>query len=200
MNDSIINPKKFLIKFYQKIISNPNGSESFLKDEKFKRDREYWAISMVLIGLNKMFGTCWWIKESDQDPPDGLAITYKIEEESNILIKNTIPIEVLFVPKYIKKQNWNERLSDEENIFNFINEKKFENKAYEPSTHLIIYFNLTLKNFSFPKLCSLITNASPKFKEIWCIAALDPLLKKCLIAQLYPDIRATTINIDEYLL
>jgi len=179
------------------MLEHPNCPEAFLRDRQFKKDHEYWAISMVLIGVNKLLGTPWWIKNSNQDPPDGVSITY--ENGTKTIVEKLVPVEVVFIPEYIKKQNWNNTLSDEENIFIFLNEKKFKNKAYGTGTHLIIYFNLTLKNFLFQKLCDLIKKASPKLKEIWAIAALDPLLKECLIAQLYPDMRSITINIENCL-
>ncbi len=200
MNDSIINPKKFLTEYYQQMLSHPDGPEAFLKGSEFKKDHEYWAISMVLIGVNKLLGTPWWIKRSNQDPPDGVSTTYKIDKGTRSLVEEPVPLEVVFIPKYIKNQNWDNNLSDEENIFNFLNEKKFKNKAYESGTHLIIYFNLTLKDFLFQKLYELIKKAAPNLREIWAIAALDPLLKECLIAQLYPDMRSITINEENYFL
>lgn len=62
----------------------------------------------------------------------------KIEELS-------IPVEVMFVPTFVKNQRWDNSLTQEKNIYNLICDKKFDNKRYEKETNLFIYLDIELK-------------------------------------------------------
>jgi hypothetical protein len=198
--NSIINPKRFLTDFYNKMATHPKGPKAFLKDRDNKKALELWAISIVLIGLNKLTNKCWWIEVPKDDPPDAFSVSYKIEQESDATIEQYVPIEVVFVPKYIKQQNWNSLLSDEQNIYNFLNDKKFDLKSYDQGTHLIVYFNITLTKFDLVKLSNLISEKNPKFTEIWFILSTDPFAENMLIEKTFPERLQTTIRLSDCLL
>lgn len=198
--NSLINPKRFLTNFYEEMASYPEGPKAFLKARDNKKDLEIWAVSIVLIGLNKITNKSWWIQKPKDDPPDAFSVSYKIEKESNSIIEEYVPIEVVFVPKYIRKQNWNSLLSDEQNIYNFLNDKKFNFKSYEQGTHLIVYFNLKLDKFDLAKLSNLISEKNPKFAEIWFILSTDPIAENMLIEKTFPERLQTTIRLADCLL
>jgi len=199
-HNSLINPKRFLTNFYEKIKSYPGGPKAFFKARDNKKDLEFWAVSVVLIGLNQVTNKSWWIQTPKDDPPDAFSVSYKIENESNSVIEEYVPIEVVFVPKFIRKQNWDSLLPDEQNIFNFLNEKKFNSKSYEQGTHLIVYFNIKLEKFDLEKLSNMISEKNPKLAEIWLISSIDPFAENILIEKTFPERLQTIIKLSDCLL
>lgn len=199
-HNSLINPKRFLTDFYNKVATYPKGPKAFLKARDNKKDLEIWAVSIVLIGLNTLTNKCWWIEVPKEDPPDAFSVRCKIEQESNSIIEEYVPIEVVFVPKYVKQQKWNSLLSDEQNIYNFLNDKKFNLKLYEQGTHLIVYFNIKLEKFDLVILSNLISEKNPTFKEIWFILSTDPFAENMLIEKTFPERLQTTFRLSDCLL
>ncbi|MGD0021000.1 MAG: hypothetical protein ABSC54_01715 [Smithellaceae bacterium] len=198
--NSLINPKRFLTNFYEKMASYPKGPNAFLKARDNEKDLEIWAVSIILIGLNKITNKPWWIQKPKpkDDPPDAFSVSYKIEKESNLI--EYVPIEVVFVPEYIRQQSWDSLLSDEQNIYNFLNDKKFNFKSYEQGTHLVVYFNIKLDKFDLAKLSNLISEKNPKFAEIWFILSTDPIAENMLIEKTFPERLQITIRLEDCLL
>lgn len=184
-------PKNVLENVKSKIIADP---DNFLNNQKYKQDRENFVIASILLGIYKITGVPWLMKEPEDVSQDGIAIRY---ESENIKIINEliIPIQVVFIPNNIK-ENWNNNISDEENIYNFIFEKKIKNKKYEKGTSLFIYFNIILSQFNFPKLIDLLL-INYSYEAIWCLSCVSKDKSDYMINQIYPINLYTELNIKD---
>lgn len=193
---STYTPKIFLYNFYKKLKHISNHPQLYSKDVS-QNDKEKWAIAMCLLGIYKMRGIPWWVASSEEDPPDGVAITFK--EINKTLKEIKIPMEVVFVPRKIGNQKWTLTHTLSQSIFNFLNQKKLSTKFYTRNTHLICYFNFSLLDNATERLAKLIKNSEPRLQEIWYIAKDKKNSSQYVVGQIYPVKEKCSISIGEFI-
>jgi hypothetical protein len=174
--------------------------EKFLHHRGFKRQRESWVVAMTLVGIVKLTGDCWFMRmvSEDEDPPDAVAVKFRLESGGKG-IQLEVPVEVVFVPEYVRSQSWNPDLSPEKNVYNVLVRTKFDSKCYAPETNLFVYLNLPQQQFRLDLFSSLIAERKPSLGGVWLLGSISTDGEEYLLHQAYPQISQCSLSLSEVL-
>jgi hypothetical protein len=145
--------------------------EGFLRSRALKRERESWV---VLIGIHKLTGDYWFMRMENDDPPDATVVMFQADASGKRPMGFEVPVEVVFIPKHVKGQQWDARRSQEENVFAILDRTKFRTKRYEPGTTLFVYLNLTQSGFRLDSFSRLVEDRKPQLGGVWLLFAVSP--------------------------
>ena len=147
-----ISPLGVIRQHAAKVLNDPKG---FLTKREYKKDRESFGVAMILVGVHKINNTPWFLEMLEKEPPDAIAKKYRLTEKRQVE-EQSARVEVMFIPRNVRNQEWDESLSQEENIYNLLCRKKFDTKRYEPGTSLFVYLNIRLRDFKLFRLANLV--------------------------------------------
>ncbi len=168
------------------------GVKNFREDNhKYKQDKEMWVGVLTLLGMRKIQNAeneKWYITKSGENAPDIFAINENHEWEAHI--------EVVQLEKHGKKDFFDPKKSNEENIVNFLKEKKFEKtKDYGEKTLLFLYLDVDIDGVKFGELFK--KTKPKKLAEVWSLAFVGS--NEYAIVCLFPEKKSTKIKLADYL-
>lgn len=155
---------------------------------------------MTLVGIHKLTRDYWFMRmeEKGKDPPDAVAVMFRVESGGK-RTQLEVPIEVVFVPKFVRNQAWYPNLSPEENVYNVLARTKFDSKCYAPETNLFVYLNLAQQQFELDKFSARIAESKPPLGGVWLLGGTSPDGEEYLIHQAYPQITQCPLSLSEVL-
>lgn len=160
-----------------------------------KRIRECYCVAMVTMAVSEDSGWDWWMRMTEQDPPDGLIMTLK-ESAPDGFTGCLREIEVV------------EHRDDPEKLFNTIESKLMEN-AY-PANTVLVCLVLTPATYDFKKLAEKVRPIDSSVKHVFVIFAgapfseavaydMERLQYSSTLVQLLPVFEQITFDIRTHL-
>jgi hypothetical protein len=159
--------------------------DKVLKDSKFKKEREAWILGVALLGISKATQFQWWLQVPESDPPDmyTMAIVPNLEKNWNEFHHREI--EIMEITKHT-----NGSIEDEIT-------KKLKDKFYIKETGLVVYLNRSMQIGDMYEINKNLKKNKLNISDIWGIASISPKSQKYILFNIYPEVYATSFDIDE---
>jgi len=164
------------------------GVDVYEKDGRYKRARELFSASELVLALKKIYGEEWAIKS--QDNPD---IILAKQSNRSWLEKpiDAIKLEIVSIPQ-VEREKWKGDVTQE--FVNFIEKEKFL-KRYGPYTHLLVVLDFQEEGLDMKKISEQIKLLQKNpYHQIWFIAGITQDFSIIKVGLVYPNYNATTIN------
>lgn len=186
-NDNVwINPNSAVKLFTKYVTSKAQNIEELklvIKERSFKPTVEAWIASMYLLAMDKLYPDVrHFLQHNPNDPPDFYGLD--LFNESGLIHGYIRDIEVF---EYVPETTLT--LSDEIN-------KKIQ-KAYSRKTILVCHIRKTLKE-TVGNLHEMVRSLNPR-NEVWIIGGRSDGDSPNLVAQIFPDMNAVTVDVDDVL-
>lgn len=170
---------------------NPSA---FLTDRRLsKKDQERWVMAMIMIGIQRTTGDCWFLEDVSEEEGDGVALTRRIENGREV--QEEIPLEVVFLPECVRSQQWDDTKSAAQNVASFLRSKKLNCKRYVREMNLFVYLNIRLGDLDLADLQHHIERSDPKLGGIWLLACTSPDSDCYLVRQLWPQTSQACLSV-----
>ena len=165
------------------------GVRRFRKAGEHRQNREKWAVAATLLGIQKIQNRKLLMAMNKEDPPDAFVAV----PNTKGVVHGVAHVEVVRLEKHGKNNYFDPKKSNEENVINFLKEKKFTNKAYEKGTLLFLHLDANIGEIQFGEL---FKKTKPEnLAEVWSLAYKGS--GEYVVACLFPERSATTLSLNK---